>query len=251
MTRLTVNRRSDRIALLSAACDARAIAQVTPRDSDLNLARFPTRMAGISAAALHLDPQTDRPQAASLAGVVLDVSFEHLARRYVFTTTTRMPAARDAAAAEDRFLHLALPACVERIELRRHPRLRLPAAEPIHLRMRSVAEPPRELLVRLTDLSAGGLGGVTVLPAHPHIRAGELYSAVFALPGEPRRFEFVVRVAHVRQVAGEDAVRLGCAFQPGDDDQNADDKLHRIERFLARRSTFPGADSLDMEGHPS
>lgn len=128
------------------------------------------------------------------------------------------------------------PGSAARARPRPRGRLRvvLPEAEPVHAVLIRAENPDQRLTLRLRTFSGGGVAGAADGTTSALLSAGELFWLEFRLPGDPERFEFVVRLAHRRHRPGRPAA-LGFAFVAQDEPTAHGARLQRIERFGAAR----------------
>ncbi|MBK9118340.1 MAG: hypothetical protein IPM18_01895 [Phycisphaerales bacterium] len=138
-------------------------------------------------------------------------------------------------------LKLTLPLRVERREERRRNRLVLGGPTPVPLQCTSVADDHRHIAAELSNISFGGLSARARGVSAMTIQRGALYWTCFDLPGLSRRFEFVVRIAHVRHNPATSETSFGGSFIAGEDPTPHRQQLDAIAEFIASRAALRAA----------
>lgn len=236
MFSLATSRRTQ-LDLLARACERgeRARLAVFPADDPSDSAA--TRLLALDDSALFLYwPGTRRVAAGLTRGAMVEVQFSHDEGRYSFKTEVRGRAARRLPGRGlVSALVLSLPLRVERKQQRAGFRTSLATLDPpLQARLTGMIERDAAFTLRITNASHGGLGGTTTDPVAGRVRIGDLFWAEFALPGNERKTELVVRLTyyHTTRRPEDQRTRLGCAFCPTDDPITHQDNLRRLERFI-------------------
>ncbi len=230
MPGLCLTRRRTQLDLLAGACDARQRAQV--RHAGTPDQPLETRLLALQPDGLLVEWPVGSVTPAELSGIPVDVHFEHLGQAYAFRSATRgrvwwhCPRRAQIAAWK-----LNVPLRIEARRARRNLRLSLHGL-PVEVRFTRVADSRTTFQAQLRWLSGGGLCATAGGPPAGG-RLGELYWARFGLPGEAQRYEFVVRVAHLRPSPRGTA--LGCKYCAADEPSLRAHQLERLEQYLTTR----------------
>jgi hypothetical protein len=169
-------------------------------------------------------------------GRALEVRFTHGGESYVFHAVSRgRSGTGPAGTAEDSQLKLSLPLRVERARRRQHLRLDLQSLPRLEGTFTHVVDARRQFEAHLTDIGDRGVGVKARQAEVPQLHTGDLFWVDVMLPGEDRRFEFIVRLVYLRPVEGTDEIAMGWAFQPTDELANYERYVRRLEAFIARQ----------------
>ncbi len=243
MSALALTSRKTQLALLERACRARCAARITLSGSGRAGDDWvQTRFRALEPDALVMQWPSGGTGSVAPDGATVDVFFHDADRLLGFRSETRgrVSIGRDGAAPRAAW-KLAIPLCVEPREQRRHARIRLDGARPVHALCTSVLGGERRFATVVHDLSRGGFQASASVREAGWTRPGDLFWASFALPGALRPVEFVARVAHLRTCETEGTVLLGCRFCPVDDATEHNRHLARLWQFLVGLGSRPPA----------
>jgi c-di-GMP-binding flagellar brake protein YcgR len=256
MGTLALTRRKAQLHLLSEACRHAARARIVRRPPG-GADRFrSTRLVALDPGGVLVLAPDDETIRQAPSGTGMQVLFEHLGERYAFGAQTRgleqaAPGPHPAMA----LLRLSLPLRVERHRQRQHFRLSLKDGPLIRARLTSVLDDRLALDLRLTDISAGGFAGTVERATAERLDQHAPFWADFELPGDPQRFEYVVRPVRRRPAparslttaaSGPDTARSGAApageqtsvgwiFCGCDDPATYAQNMARLQRFVAEQ----------------
>ncbi|MFQ5806798.1 MAG: PilZ domain-containing protein [Phycisphaerae bacterium] len=236
----TLLRRRAQLALLASACEQGVPACVGFRRKSTTTREV--RLVALERDGVLVAWLDDPIPGAELPGQPIEVRFDHKGEHYVFFAVTRGRVRRDPEGHETRWLlKLSLPLRLERAQRRQHVRLPLENLPAITGTFTHVVDDRRQFQARLTDIADGGVA-VTVRAADvSELRTGDLFWVDMELPGEQVRWEFVVRLVHLRPIKSTDRLAMGWAFQPSDDAGSYETYLRRLEAIIARQQR-PGSD---------
>ncbi len=237
MATLSLTRRKTQLELLAQASAGRTPVRVVLVLETAGTCDARTCLLSLEPDGMLLDWPAEGPGGIPADGATVDVFFEHDGQAYGFRTRTsgqvlwsyprrgQVPAWK-----------LDLPLRITSRQEREHYRVSLADVGPIEGRFTSVTTPEHSFAVHLHNLSAGGLSATAVRDEARDGQPGNLFWADFELPGDSERLEFVVRVAHSLEDAGNDTVSLGCMFCPSEDPTPHRGQLRRVERFVTQHT---------------
>jgi c-di-GMP-binding flagellar brake protein YcgR len=236
MQSLPLTRRKTQLDLLSAACGCRQRAHVAQPATDAAGPTVNTRFLALESDGLLLEWPAGSDASRMVEGETVEVSWEHQGERYTFRTQSigqvwwNCPRRGDIPVWK-----LGLPLRVQAKQRRTHCRVSLSDLDPIPVRFTSTADSHAAFVARLVNVSPGGLGALAAADEYPDVSVGDLHWAEFELPGQPGRFEFVVRCVHANALSPGGATVVGCAFCPTDDASAHSRQLERIQDFVLSR----------------
>lgn len=236
METLPLTRRKSQLELLQQACEGRYSARVALSVRSTDTTHILTRFLALEPTGVLLDWPPQAIGTNAVSGTPVTVYFEQHGRCFSFRADTRgrvwwCSSGRGQVAA----WKLGLPLRIDERNLRANQRILLADIGPVAARCTSVVDPERSFTMRLRNISAGGISATAPLATMTPLHIGTTLWAQFELPGEPGKFEFVVRVAHLHASRPTDTLVLGCAFCPGEDPLPSRTQRARIGQFVARR----------------
>ncbi|WP_394700520.1 PilZ domain-containing protein [uncultured Ilyobacter sp.] len=226
-------RRRAQLKLIEGMCETHAAATIAVRRrvGTTGEARF----EALAKDRLVLSWDGARNVDAEIEGQPLEIHFEEEGERYVcFVTSRGLERCEDENGQRRSQLVTSVPLRVETARERDHLRLEFDNEQAIVGTFTHVVDTRRQFQARVTDVSSGGLGVVTVSPRINELYTGDLFWVDLELPGEQHRSEFIVRLVHLRPLKHSDQLAMGWAFQAGDDPIMHRNSLRRLQRIAGR-----------------
>jgi len=232
----SLTRRSAQLALLESACRQQAPALIWPcRHATRSFAR-PTRLLRVRPDGVLLTMPDDVVIGEAPAGFPVRVVFEHQGNRYAFTASVQLPDHDAADSADCRALCLSPPLQVVPHRPRRPFRVRLSRVGAVPVRLQELCGRGQTAVLALTEITTAGFRAVGPAGLRGALAARAFFRSEFALPGEEKAIEYIVRLLARRRVRqSARAAATTWAFCPGDDPALFAEQTALIERWATAR----------------
>lgn len=231
----SLNRQKVLLALLAQACRQRQRARLVLPDHTEDQLLANTRFLDLHDEELYVERSAVTVTSGRVRGQSLDVYFECGGERLAFRTRVIGPSLWCGAHCRLAAWKLEVPLQIERKQQRAHYRVSLADLGRIPVEFTRVADVRDAFKATLINVSGGGLGSSAPIELAERVHVRDMYWTRFNLPEEPERFEFVVRLMHMRRAEKQELILLGCRFCPTDEPRLYRAQLRRLELFIARR----------------